>query len=138
LRRAATQKPLVGKADNMTQGAETGFVYAAAKGTLVAIDPSDGREAWRADFPTGGWFSSSIVTLSVEGSAVVVACGGRLTAFDAVTGRERWSRKVDGLGGGTIMLTGASSGAVAAQLAAQQQAAMAAGTVGAVAAGGAW
>ena len=103
--------------------AERRTIYVGAGGYVVALESATGNELWRTKLK-----STQIVTVAVQGDAVLAGAGGELFCLDATTGSLRWRNKLKGLGLGPVILPGVTPGVVAAIAALQAAAAAAAGS----------
>jgi outer membrane protein assembly factor BamB len=73
------------------------FVQIGNDSHLLAVDPADGHELWKAPMPEYNNSYSTPVWWKENGSGLVgMACAARFTAFDLADGKEAWW--VDGLG----------------------------------------
>lgn len=63
------------------------LAYAAAKKTVLAIDPGSGRRVWRHELDE---FFASYVTIALHGDILLAAHKGSLYALDARTGERLW------------------------------------------------
>jgi outer membrane protein assembly factor BamB len=73
------------------------FVQSGSDSHLLAVDPKDGKEAWKAEMPMYNNSWSSPVSWQEGGETLVgLSCAMRFTAFNAGDGKESWT--VEGLG----------------------------------------
>jgi hypothetical protein len=79
--------PLV--APGVTDGGETGLLFARDGGALVALRADDLTRAWQAGPGTGDG-----VVAQVDGTVLTLARGD-LVGLDVATGRQRWATDVD-------------------------------------------
>jgi len=98
---------------------KTGIVYVGIGSHVVALDAGSGAEIWKRKLK-----GSNLVTLSVDGDAVLAGVNGEVFCLDAKTGDVRWHNKLKGYGIGIV--TFGTSNDVSAAAAIAAQAAMAA------------
>jgi outer membrane protein assembly factor BamB len=70
-------------------------VYLVIDTRLVALQLSDGRQAWEASLPdklSGGCKRCIVI---VKGKVVVLTTDGSLGAYDALTGHQSWEKRLD-------------------------------------------
>ncbi|WP_236242564.1 PQQ-binding-like beta-propeller repeat protein [Streptomyces sp. CC228A] len=81
------------------------FLVADATGTLSALDPATGRQAWRAPGVVGASVRGDGVATDPRGSVVFVLLeedgGFALAALDAAGGKPRWRRSIPADAGGS-------------------------------------
>jgi outer membrane protein assembly factor BamB len=73
-------------------------VYLVVKNRLIALQISDGRQAWEASLPgelPGG--CKNCVSLQ-QGQLIVVTNDSSLGAYDALTGHQTWEKRFDNTG----------------------------------------
>ena len=75
---------------------------------MAAIDPKTGREVWRTELPSAGFFagtsSSDVCVLEHEGQ-VFVGCNGYVFALDGATGDVLWENGLEGMGHNDVTLS---------------------------------
>jgi outer membrane protein assembly factor BamB len=90
-------------------------LFLGIRGTVVAIDPSNGAELWRTKLKT-----SAFMTLCQHEGQLFVGAAGELFCIDTKNGAVRWNNKLKGLGTGLIAFgTHADTSSAAAAQAAQ-------------------
>jgi outer membrane protein assembly factor BamB len=80
-------------------------IYIGAKGHVVGLDASTGREVWRTKLRGMGF-----VTTGIAEDRVIAATGGHLYGLDPATGSILWTNALKGLGLGLISLAGIDGG----------------------------
>ena len=103
------------------------LVFLGLRGTVAALNKSDGQITWSTPVRTGG-LGASFVTVACDGDSVYAYANGWIHRLDALTGQILWSNGLEGFGYGfgSICLRGsapATDSAIIAALAAQEQAA---------------
>lgn len=85
--------------------AKTGAaIYVGIRGTVLALDRSNGAEMWRADLK-----SRDFVNIVSDGDLVLAATKGELYCLDSVTGKVLWNNELKGLGRGLMTIVTATS-----------------------------
>ena len=84
------------------------YLYIGINGCVAAIDPQTGREIWRAELSSGGFFSSTggsdVCVLEHEGQ-VFAGCNGYVFALDGATGNILWENGLEGMGHNDVTLS---------------------------------
>ena len=85
------------------------FVQVGADSHLLALNPADGREIWKAPMPIfNNSYSTPVVWQENEKTFAGLSCATRFTAFSVDDGKEAWS--LDGLGRQACATPTATSG----------------------------
>lgn len=83
-------------------------LYIGINGRVAAIDPQTGREVWRTELPSDGFFSSTsrsdVCVLEHEGR-VFAGCNGYVFALDGTTGEILWQNGLEGMGHNDVTLS---------------------------------
>ncbi len=103
---------------------KTEIVYVGIGSHVVALDAGSGAEIWKRKLK-----GSNLVTLQVDGDAVLAGVNGEVFCLDAKTGDVRWHNKLKGYGMGIVCFGTTTEVSAAAAIAAQ--AAMTAATIAA-------
>jgi outer membrane protein assembly factor BamB len=105
--------PLIGAGVVLVQ---TGEAYESSAGTLVALDPRDGRRLWHVETEggnCGGAIAGNDPPVVVDGVAVLPGPDGQVRGVGARDGRERWRAPVAGApaaaAGGVVLVGGQST-----------------------------
>ena len=93
---------------------KTGVVYVGIGSHVVALDAGSGAEIWKRKLK-----GSNLVTLHVEGDAVLAGVQGEVFCLDATTGDVRWHNKLKGYGMGIVCFGTSTEVSAAAAIAAQ-------------------
>lgn len=84
------------------------YLYIGINGCVAAIDPQTGREIWRTELSSGGFFSSTggsdVCVLEHEGQ-VFAGCNGYVFALDGATGNVLWENGLEGMGHNDVTLS---------------------------------
>jgi outer membrane protein assembly factor BamB len=80
-------------------------IFIGAKGHVVGLEASTGRELWRTKLRGMGF-----VTTGVAEDRVIAATGGHIYGLDPATGAILWHNTLKGLGLGLISLAGLDGG----------------------------
>ncbi|HXQ36645.1 MAG TPA: PQQ-binding-like beta-propeller repeat protein [Anaerolineales bacterium] len=82
------------------------YLYIGTNGCVAAIDPQGGREIWRTELPSGGFFSSGSDVCVLEHDGTVFAGSqGYVFALDGETGDILWENGLEGLGHNDVTLS---------------------------------
>jgi outer membrane protein assembly factor BamB len=84
----------------------SGLLFAACNGTVVAIRPETGEEAWRTRLKTGALTATARQDACIleHDGRVYVGCYGHLFALAATTGEILWHNELRGLGYNDVTL----------------------------------
>ena len=74
-------------------------VFVGTKGSVTAINKSDGREIWRTALK-----GASYVMLAFDGNQIYAHTGGHLFCLDKISGEILWENDLPGLGYGLATL----------------------------------
>lgn len=100
-----------------------GIVYIGIGSHVVALDGATGTELWRTKLK-----GATLVTVHVDGDAILAGASGEVFCLDAATGALRWHNKLKGLGMGYVTFASSSAVTAAAAAIAAQAAATVAAT----------
>lgn len=84
------------------------YLYIGINGRVAAIDPQSGREVWRVELPSSGFFSStsgSDVCVLEHDGRVFAGCNGYVFALDGATGAILWQNELEGMGHNDVTLS---------------------------------
>ena len=87
------------------------LLYVGIKGSVVALQKSDGKIAWSVRLPKG----SSFVPIVQQGERLYAASSGEVSCLDAASGKVLWHNPLKGFGSGYASLAGAGFPMGAAQ-----------------------
>ena len=79
-------------------------IYIGIRGTVLALDRSNGAEIRRADLR-----GSDFVNVVLDGDRVLAATKGELFCLDSTTGKILWNNELKGLGRGLMTIVTISS-----------------------------
>ena len=109
---------------------ESSLMFIGIKGTVVALNKSDGSEVWRTKLA-----GSDFVNVVVDDGAIYASAQGEVFCLSAVSGEIRWHNPLKGLGLGLVSfgLPGGQGAVMAEKSRRDQAAASAAATTAATA-----
>jgi outer membrane protein assembly factor BamB len=81
------------------------LLYIGCNGTVAAIDPETGQEAWRTPLQSGFFGSSrQDICLIEDRGRIFAGSNGHLFALDGQTGEILWQNDLEGLGYNDVTL----------------------------------
>jgi outer membrane protein assembly factor BamB len=82
------------------------YLYIGCNGTVAAIDPRTGYEAWRTPLQSGvfGATRRQDICLLEDQGRIYAGCNGHLFALDGKTGRILWNNELKGMGYNDVTL----------------------------------
>ncbi|HXJ93157.1 MAG TPA: PQQ-binding-like beta-propeller repeat protein [Terriglobia bacterium] len=108
--------------------ANSSLVFLGVKGTVIALDKSNGSEVWRARLA-----GSDFVNLVVEDGSVYATTRGQVFCLSATSGEIRWNNPLKGMGLGLVTIASAAGQDALAEKVRRDQAAVVAATAAATA-----
>lgn len=90
--------------------AQTRTVFVGIRGTVLAIDRSNGDTLWQTDLK-----GTDFVNVFLQDGDLFAACRGRLYRLDPANGEIQWRNDLPGMGWGIVTMAGAVQTAAAAE-----------------------